>query len=344
MGFLDNNGLTRVWGKIKAGFGSSLGINGNTLTLKSGSGDSLSSVTLPAGGGGANPDIYTDDGIVRGATSAGQEVVIARVNKASGDSTGPKLTFVWQASVEGDAVSRSAYFQGNRLVLPSPVNLDLSQDVIARTLKSNDNNGILGVDANLSPKTNSTYDLGSTTLRWKTVYASTGTIQTSDRSAKDSIHYLSESVPAGAAIMKARSISAEAENYITVSDVIDFVRTLDPATFCYKTDANETATEENSSPEAVQLGIIADDIKDHPLFRYIGAEMDAERMITPEVRDEATGEVVTEAVTESYKTLGVQPVPLAVAALTACGYLLEKVDALDARANTLEERLAAAGI
>ena len=343
MGFLDNNGLTRVWGKIKAGFASSLGISGNTLTLKSGSGESLSSVTLPAGSGGANPDIYTDDGIVRGATSAGQEVVIARVNKASGDSTGPKLTFVWQASVEGDTVSRSAYFQGNKLVLPSPLNLDVSQTVTSRTLKGNSNNNLY-VDSNLLPNSNSNYDLGSTSARWKTVYASTGTIQTSDRSAKDSIHYLSENVPAGAAKMKARSISAEAENYITVSDVIDFVRTLDPATFCYKTDENETATEENSSPEAVQLGIIADDIKDHPLFKYIGAEMDAERVITPEVRDEATGEVITEAVTESYKTLGVQPVPLAVAALTACGYLLRENDSLKEQLSAIEKRLAAAGI
>lgn len=45
MGYLDNTGLTYFWGKIKAAFGSTLEVSGKTVTLKSKSGATLSTIT-----------------------------------------------------------------------------------------------------------------------------------------------------------------------------------------------------------------------------------------------------------------------------------------------------------
>ena len=45
MGYLDNTGLTHLWDKIKAAFGSTLEVSGKTVTLKSKSGATLSTIT-----------------------------------------------------------------------------------------------------------------------------------------------------------------------------------------------------------------------------------------------------------------------------------------------------------
>ena len=82
------------------------------------------------------------------------------------------------------------------------------------------------------------------------MYAYSGTIQTSDRSAKDSIHYITESNN-DSSVMSASVMSLSEPglmdspsttsqytesnaSLITVEDVIDFVSNLSPVTFCYK--------------------------------------------------------------------------------------------------------------
>lgn len=208
---------------------------------------------------------------------------------------------------------------------------------------------------NLLPSINSTsastgYSLGSSSYKWRYVYAYSGTIQTSDRSAKDSIHYITESNNDSsvmkAATMSLRSTSLESTSdnsdtsQVTIEDVIDFVSNLSPVTFCYKDGQGEDveATEENSEPEDIQLGLIADDIKDHKLFKYVGVETTYEEEITPAVKDEE-GNVVTEAVTETKTTLGLQAIPLATAALTACKYLIQKNEEIESRLAIIEEQL-----
>ena len=208
---------------------------------------------------------------------------------------------------------------------------------------------------NLLPSINSTsastgYTLGSSSYKWRYVYAYSGTIQTSDRSAKDSIHYITQSNNDSsvmkAATMSLRSTSLESTSdnsdtsQVTIEDVIDFVSNLSPVTFCYKDGQGEDveATEENSEPEDIQLGLIADDIKDHKLFKYVGVETTYEEEITPAVKDEE-GNVVTEAVTETKTTLGLQAIPLATAALTACKYLIQKNEEIESRLAIIEEQL-----
>lgn len=211
----------------------------------------------------------------------------------------------------------------------------------------------INVSGNLLPASNSSsastgYTLGDSSHKWRYLYAFSGSIQTSDRSAKDSIHYITESN--NSSVMKAATMSmrsTEVENtsegttsQITLEDVIDFVSNLNPVTFCYKDGQGEEveATEENSDPEDIQLGLIADDIKDHKLFKYVGVETTYEEEVTPAVKDEE-GNVVTEAVTETKTTLGLQAIPLATAALTACKYLIQKNEEIESRLAIIEEQL-----
>ena len=213
----------------------------------------------------------------------------------------------------------------------------------------------INVGNNLVPSSNSSststgYALGDSYNKWRCLYAYSGTIQTSDRSAKDSIHYIQyveDSEAMKPATMSMRSTAVEntsegAASQITLEDVIDFVSNLNPATFCYKDGQGEDieATEENSDPEDIQLGLIADDIKDHKLFKYVGVETTYEEEVTPAVKDEE-GNVVTEAVTETKTTLGLQAIPLATAALTACKYLIQKNEEIESRLSAIEEQLAA---
>lgn len=171
-----------------------------------------------------------------------------------------------------------------------------------------------------STSTSTGYNLGNSTHKWRYLYAYSGTIQTSDRAAKDSIHYLEEQPVV--AKMSAKSTTTSTTG-ITMDDVIDFVKNIQPTTFCYY-DGEETATEENSDQEMIQLGLIADDIKDHPLYKYIGVDRD-DIMVIEEEKDKE-GNVIQEHEEKQIHTLGLQVLPLTVAALTACKYLINKLE------------------
>lgn len=202
------------------------------------------------------------------------------------------------------------------------------------------------------PNTNSTssttgLNLGQSTYQWRTVYAYTGTIQTSDRSAKSSIHYLEDSTNSDISTFSSRAKVASASlsdisdsndtvtSGITMDDVVEFVKELQPVTFCYL-DGKGEATEENSDPEMIQLGLIADDMVNSKLFKYVGVETEGEEVIEPEEIDEETGEITKEAVTETKTVRGLQAIPLATAALTTCKYLLEKVELLEQEIASLK--------
>lgn len=60
------------------------------------------------------------------------------------------------------------------------------------------------VNANLIPDTNNLYDIGSGTLRWQDIYATNGTIQTSDRNTKTNIENIAYGLEE---IMKLRPVS-----------------------------------------------------------------------------------------------------------------------------------------
>lgn len=168
--------------------------------------------------------------------------------------------------------------------------------------------------------------LGKSTNKWETIYATTGTINTSNRSDKEDIHYLDEKQ------LKTRTLNTITS--FSTTDIINFIEKLNPCTFVYKDTKDEPVYTDvqsalnSNNTEMVQLGLIADDIKDEPLFNYIGATMKYQDEIEPEEKDE-NGNIIKEAVYEEKTTLGLKPIPLAVAALTCCKYLLQKVNELE---------------
>lgn len=154
-----------------------------------------------------------------------------------------------------------------------------------------------------------TFDLGNSARRYSTVYCESVS-ESSDAESKSDIHYLDSS-------NKIATRSAVQDSQITTQDVINFVKNLGPATFIYKRDGISTVGEAVSeNPDIIHLGIIANDIENDPLFNYVASK------VTSTVEDETEGEIE--------KTVySIKPASLAVAALTACKYLLNKVEELE---------------
>lgn len=159
---------------------------------------------------------------------------------------------------------------------------------------------------------------GDSRYKWTSVWSNSGTIQTSDRSMKSDIHYIDEPQ---IQTMSTRSVSSTSET-LTTEDLITFIKALQPATFIYKKKDVETDTLQelslndalNENPENIQLGLIADDIKDNPIFKYVGVDYTSDSENTED---------------ENTSHLGLQAIPLAVLALTACKNLLQRVEQLE---------------
>lgn len=187
------------------------------------------------------------------------------------------------------------------------------------------------------PNENNIWSLGCTGRLFKAVYAQTGTIQSSDRNSKSHIHYIDEIQPR----VKTMSTTSVSDKVFTTSEILDFIKSLNPCTFTYKDSENEISPQEakdNNQTELIQLGLIADDIKDSSLFDYIGVTSEYDKVVTPEEKDDE-GNVVKEAVTEKATELGLKPLPLAVLGLVANKYLLNKVEELISRIEKLESNL-----
>ena len=149
------------------------------------------------------------------------------------------------------------------------------------------------------------------TGRFGTVYCESVS-ESSDSETKSDIHYLDSS-------NEVTPLSVEQGSKVTTQDVINFVKNLAPATFIYKRNGISTVEEAASeNPDIIHLGIIANDIENDPLFNYVASKS------TYTVTDESEG--------ESENTFySIKPASLAVAALTACKYLLQELE--DVKSN-----------
>ncbi len=162
-----------------------------------------------------------------------------------------------------------------------------------------------------------TTNLGQIDYKWTSVYTSNGVIQTSDRQSKTNIR----KVVSAASLLADQGLPSPSidgkEDYeysdITIDSVVNFIKSIDPVTFTYTKGKSKNP---DDHPAATQLGLIADDIIDTEIFKYIGVEEDSKT-------------------SESGKSLGLQPLPMAVLALTCCKYLINKVEELQ---KTIESR------
>lgn len=157
----------------------------------------------------------------------------------------------------------------------------------------------------LRPILDDVYSLGYSGKRWSTVYASNGTIQTSDRRRKNDIRLVPQ-----------KDQTAEETPALTQEDLLDFVRNVD--IYTYVSDPTHTETVQDAMAaneyEKIHIGIMANDLTGSKIFPFIGHKDGADE-------DAMVG--------MKYESLGV-------VALYAIRALYDRIDKLEKRIEELE--------
>lgn len=157
----------------------------------------------------------------------------------------------------------------------------------------------------LRPILDDVYSLGDSGKRWSTVYASNGTIQTSDRRRKNDIRLVPQ-----------KDQTAEETPALTQEDLLDFVRNVD--IYTYVSDPTHTETVQDAMAaneyEKIHIGIMANDLTGSKIFPFIGHKDGADE-------DAMVG--------MKYESLGV-------VALYAIRALYDRIDKLEKRIEELE--------
>lgn len=156
-----------------------------------------------------------------------------------------------------------------------------------------------------SPLLDDAYSLGDSSNRWSTVYASNGTIQTSDRRRKSDIRLVPQ-----------KDQTAEETPALTQEDLLDFIRNVD--IYTYVSDPEHTKTVQDAMAaneyEKIHIGIMANDLTGSKIFPFIGHK-------------DGAGE--NALVGMKYESLGV-------VALYAIRALYDRIDKLEKRIEELE--------
>lgn len=157
----------------------------------------------------------------------------------------------------------------------------------------------------LRPILDDVYSMGDSDNRWTTVYATNGTIQTSDRRRKNDIRLVPQ-----------KDQTAEETPALTQEDLLDFVRNVD--IYTYVSDPTHTETVQDAMAaneyEKIHIGIMANDLTGSKIFPFIGHKDGADE-------DAMVG--------MKYESLGV-------VALYAIRALYDRIDKLEKRIEELE--------
>ena len=157
----------------------------------------------------------------------------------------------------------------------------------------------------LRPILDDVYSLGDSGKRWNTVYASNGTIQTSDRRRKNDIRLVPQ-----------KDQMAEETPALTQEDLLDFVRNVD--IYTYVSDPEHTKTVQDAMAaneyEKIHIGIMANDLVGSKIFPFVGHK---------------DGSDENAPVGMKYESLGV-------VALYAIRALYDRIDKLEKRIEELE--------
>lgn len=157
----------------------------------------------------------------------------------------------------------------------------------------------------LRPILDDVYSMGYSDNRWTTVYATNGTIQTSDRRRKSDIRLVPQ-----------KDQTAEETPALTQEDLLDFIRNVD--IYTYVSDPEHTKTVQDAMAaneyERIHIGIMANDLTGSKIFPFIGHKDGADE-------DALVG--------MKYESLGV-------VALYAIRALYDRIDKLETRIEELE--------
>lgn len=143
----------------------------------------------------------------------------------------------------------------------------------------------------LRPILDDVYSLGDSGKRWNTVYASNGTIQTSDRRRKNDIRLVPQ-----------KDQTAEETPALTQEDLLDFVRNVD--IYTYVSDPKHTKTVqdaiEGGEYEQIHIGIMANDLTGSKIFPFIGHKDGADENAPVGMKYESLGVVALYAIRALY--------------------------------------------
>ena len=143
--------------------------------------------------------------------------------------------------------------------------------------------------------------LGRSDYRWMSLWVVSGVVQTSGKCDKEHIQYLNDPLDDN------KNSCSEEDFYNLLDKIADGL-----CTFKYK-----------GQDEAYQLGVIADEIDDHPAYAFIG-----------------TKEVVPESDEKEEHTVhGLNPLPVAMLSIAGYRRQKEQIDELTKRIERLEQRL-----
>lgn len=157
----------------------------------------------------------------------------------------------------------------------------------------------------LRPILDDVYSMGYSDNRWTTVYATNGTIQTSDRRRKSDIRLVPQ-----------KDQTAEETPALTQEDLLDFVCNVD--IYTYVSDPEHTKTVQDAMAaneyEKIHIGIMANDLTGSKIFPFVGHK---------------DGSDENAPVGMKYESLGV-------VALYAIRALYDRIDKLEKRIEELE--------
>lgn len=143
----------------------------------------------------------------------------------------------------------------------------------------------------LRPILDDVYSLGYSGKRWSTVYASNGTIQTSDRRRKSDIRLVPQ-----------KDQTAEETPALTQEDLLDFVRNVD--IYTYVSDPEHTKTVQDAMAaneyEKIHIGIMANDLTGSKIFPFIGHKDGADENAPVGMKYESLGVVALYAIRALY--------------------------------------------
>lgn len=143
----------------------------------------------------------------------------------------------------------------------------------------------------LRPILDDVYSMGYSDNRWTTVYATNGTIQTSDRRRKNDIRLVPQ-----------KDQTAEETPALTQEDLLDFVRNVD--IYTYVSDPEHTKTVQDAMAaneyEKIHIGIMANDLTGSKIFPFIGHKDGADENAPVGMKYESLGVVALYAIRALY--------------------------------------------
>lgn len=141
------------------------------------------------------------------------------------------------------------------------------------------------------PLLDSAYTLGDSTSKWSVVYATNGTIQTSDRRRKSDIRLVPQ-----------KDHTAEEAPALTQEDLLDFVRNVD--IYTYVSDPTHTETVQDAMAaneyEKIHIGIMANDLVGSKIFPFIAHKDGADENAPVGMKYESLGVVALYAIRALY--------------------------------------------